>query len=147
MLWRWQGEYALVPMLTAHYQQILLLHIGSVTFSGSLFATRGVLRLCNLAVANHRAVRVLSYIVDTTLLVAAILLTLILHQYPFVNPWLTTKVLLLVLYIGLGSIALRRARTTAGRAMALLAALLTFIFIVGVAIAHDPAGWLLLMRR
>ena len=137
----------MTPVLTAHYQQILLLHIGSVTFSGSLFATRGILRLCNLPVANHRALRVLSYIVDTTLLVAAILLTLILHQYPFVNAWLTTKLLLLVLYIALGTIALKRARTTVGRSVALVAALTTFVFIVGVAITHDPAGWLLLIRQ
>jgi uncharacterized membrane protein SirB2 len=134
-------------LLTAHYQQILLLHVGSVTFSGSLFALRGVLRVCGIPVANHRALRVLSYVVDTTLLVAAILLTLILRQYPFVNAWLTTKLLLLALYIALGTIALRRAGTIVGRSLALLAALATFIFIVGVAIAHDPAGWLLLLRR
>jgi uncharacterized membrane protein SirB2 len=134
-------------VLTAHYPQILLLHVGSVTFSGSLFAVRGILRFCDLPIANHRALRVLSYIVDTTLLVAAILLTLILHQYPFVNAWLTTKLLLLVLYIALGTIALKRARTTVGRGVALLAALATFAYIVGVAITHDPAGWLLLLRR
>jgi uncharacterized membrane protein SirB2 len=134
-------------VLATHYQQILLLHIGSVTFSGSLFAIRGILRLCDISVANHRSLRVLSYVVDTTLLVAAVLLTLILHQYPFVNAWLTAKLLLLVLYIALGTIALKRARTTAGRGVALLAALATFAYIVGVAITHHPAGWLLLIRQ
>jgi uncharacterized membrane protein SirB2 len=133
-------------VLTSHYQQILALHVGSVTFSGSLFAIRGILRLYNRPIANHRALRVLSYVVDTTLLVAAILLTLILHQYPFVNAWLTAKLLLLMLYIALGTIALKRARTTVSRSVALVAALVTFACIVGVAITHDPAGWLLLIR-
>jgi uncharacterized membrane protein SirB2 len=57
--------------------------------------------------------------------------------------WLTTKVLLLVLYIVLGSIALQRAHTASGRTVALLLALLVFGWIIGVAVAHHPAGWLL----
>ena len=134
-------------VLTSHYQQILLLHISCVALSGTLFTIRGLMRIGNVAVANHRALRILSYVIDTTLLTAAILLTLILHQYPFVNAWLTTKLLLLVLYIGLGTTALKRARTTAGRCVALLAALTTFVFIVGVALTHHPAGWLLLVWR
>jgi uncharacterized membrane protein SirB2 len=134
-------------VLTAYYAQIRLLHIGCVAFSGTLFATRGVLRIANVAIANHRAVRILSYVVDTLLLVAAILLTLILHQYPFVNAWLTTKLLLLIVYVALGTIALKRAHTTAGRSAALIAALATFAYIIGVAIAHHPEGWLLLLQR
>jgi uncharacterized membrane protein SirB2 len=134
-------------MLADCYPQIRLLHIGCVAFSGSLFALRGILHIANVAVANHRALRLLSYVVDSLLLSAAILLTVILHQYPFVNAWLTTKLLLLILYIVLGTIALKRARTTAGRSAALMAALATFAYIIGVAIAHHPEGWLLLIRR
>lgn len=134
-------------MLTSHYQQILLLHVSCVALSGTLFAVRGVLRIAGLAVANHHALRVLSYGIDTTLLVAAVLLTMILHQYPFVNAWLTTKLLLLVVYIVLGTIALKRAQTTTGRCTALIAALATFAYIIGVAISHHPAGWLLFLQR
>jgi len=106
-----------------------------------------MLRLGNIALANHRVLRLLSYTIDTILLGAAILLTLVVHQYPFVNAWLTTKVLLLVVYIVLGVAALRRARTTLGRGIAFFAALATYVFIVGVAVAHHPAGWLLLLRQ
>lgn len=74
------------------------------------------------------------------------LLTRIVHQYPFVNAWLTTKLLLLVAYIGLGTMALKRARTIAGRSIAFAAALATFAYIICVAITHHPAGWLLLCR-
>jgi uncharacterized membrane protein SirB2 len=112
-----------------------------------LFTVRGLLRICNVGVANHRALRFLSYIIDTTLLAAAVALTRVVHQYPFVNGWLTTKVLLLVLYIGCGTIALRRAGTTVTRSIALLAALTTFACIIGVALAHDPRGWFLLMQQ
>jgi len=133
-------------MLASHYLQILHLHIGCVVASGSLFTARGLLRIANSPMANHRALRILSYVIDTALLIAAILLTLILHQYPFENGWLTTKVLLLIVYIGLGTIALKRARTAARRSVAVLAALLVFAFIIGVAVTHQPAGWLLFLR-
>ena len=134
-------------MLAAHYSQIRVLHIGCAAFSAAVFTLRGLLRIGDVAIANHRALRILSYTVDTALMSAAILLIVILHQYPFVNGWLTTKVLLLLLYVSLGVIALKRARTRAGRAAAVLGALLTFALIVGVAITHHPAGWLLLLWR
>jgi len=128
------------------YLQILLVHVGCVALSGALFAVRGLMRIADLPGANSRALRWLSYLIDSTLLGAALLLSVIVRQYPFVDAWLTTKVLLLLLYIGLGTMALRRARTRAGRAAAYAAALLTFAWIVGVAIAHDPAGWIALLR-
>jgi uncharacterized membrane protein SirB2 len=88
----------------------------------------------------HPALKYLSYLIDTTLLGAAALLTLILHQYPFVQSWLTAKVLLLVFYIVLGVFALRRGRSRASRAAYFFAALAVFLFIVSIAIAHDPRG-------
>ena len=129
-------------MLSEHFRQILLLHVGCVAFSGTLFTVRGVMRIADLPAANHRTLRWISYAVDTTLLGAAVLLALIVHQYPFVDGWLTTKVLLLPLYIGLGILALRGAPTRAGRSAAFAGALLTFAYIVGVALRHDPLGWL-----
>lgn len=134
-------------MLANHYAEIRLIHISCVAFSGALFAVRGVLRMGNVSFANHRALRLLSYIVDSLLLAAGIALMLVLHQYPFVNGWLTTKLLLLFLYIALGTIALKRGRTAGSRSVALLAALATFAYIIGVALAHDPTGWFALLRR
>lgn len=133
-------------MLASHYPEIRLLHIGCVAFSGTLFTVRGAMRIADIGVANHWTLRWASYTVDSLLLLAAMLLTLIVHQYPFVNGWLTTKVLLLPLYIALGLIALKHARTPAGRLAAYLAALLTFGVIFGVAVEHAPGGWLRLLR-
>jgi uncharacterized membrane protein SirB2 len=134
-------------VLTSHFAAIRLVHITCVTLSGSLFCLRGIMRIAAIPAANHRVLRLTSYTIDTTLLIAAILLTLILHRYPFIDAWLTTKLLLLVLYIVLGTYALKRARTPSGRSVALFCALLTFAYIVGVAITHQPAGWLTLIRR
>ncbi len=123
-------------MLAAYYADIRLLHITCAALSGTLFTFRGTLRINNSPLANHRVLRLTSYVIDTTLLIAAVLLTLILRQYPFVNAWLTAKLLLLVIYIGLGVVALKRAHTTVGRSIALLSALITFSTIVAIAIAH-----------
>jgi uncharacterized membrane protein SirB2 len=133
-------------VLADYFAEIRLLHIGSVAVSGSLFAARGLLRMQDSGLANHPAVRYTSYVIDTVLLAAAILLTVILHQYPLVNDWLTAKVVLLFVYVALGSIALKRGRTRTGRVFAFVGALLTFGFIVSVAVTHHPAGWLLWLR-
>jgi uncharacterized membrane protein SirB2 len=129
-------------MLASHHAELRQLHIACVILSGSLFTFRGLLHIAGVASVNHWAMRIASYLIDSVLLVAAILLTLIVHQYPFVHAWLTMKMLLLVLYIALGYIALKRARTRRDRVVALIAALLAFGLMLGVAIRRDPAGWL-----
>lgn len=127
-------------MLAAYYLDIRALHAGCAALSGALFAVRGALRLQGSPSANHASLRRLSYAIDTTLLLAAIALMLILHQYPFVNGWLTAKLLLLLLYIALGIVTLKGARTTLGRSLAFLAALGAFGAIVTVAVVHVQAG-------
>lgn len=129
-------------MLAQHFQAILHLHVGCVILSGTLFFARGLMRLRGRAVANHRALRMLSYAIDTTLLGAAVLLTLIIHQFPFANGWLTVKLGLLLLYIVLGSLALKRARTAHARLAAFVAALATYGLIVSVAMTQNPLGLL-----
>lgn len=127
------------------YLQILWTHVGCVIASGSLFFTRGCMVLAGIPLANNRTVRIVSVVIDMLLVAAAIALTMIIHQYPFVQAWLTTKVLLLILYIVLGAFALRRGRTRTVRATCFGAAILVFLFIVSVAVAHNPlgifAGW------
>lgn len=122
------------------YPQIKLIHILSVVFSGSLFAVRGLLILRGSSYGNQASLKYLSYAIDTVLLISAVILTVILHQYPFVQSWLTVKVLLLVMYIVLGVFALKRGRTPAVRASCFFAALAVYLFIVSVAYFHDPLG-------
>jgi len=102
--------------------------------------------MANHPLANQRALRILSYVIDTALLVAAILLMSILHQYPITDGWLTTKVLLVIVYIALGTLTLRRAPTMRTRVICFFAAVLVFGWIIGVALTHHPAGWLLFLR-
>ena len=123
------------------YPEVRWTHIAAVIASGALFALRGLLMLAESSAANHVALRWLSYAIDTTLLTAALMLATMLHQYPFVHGWLTIKVLLLVLYIVLGTFALKRGRSKRVRTFAFAAALATYLAIVGVARTHHPLGW------
>lgn len=123
------------------YPEIRLVHIGAVVASGSLFALRGLALNLGAAWPRAAALRYLSYTIDTVLLTAALMLMTVVRQYPFVDAWLTVKLLLLV-YIGLGIYAFRTLRQAAARWAAWLAALAVFGFIVSVARAHDPLGFL-----
>ena len=126
--------------MAAYFLQIKWIHIWAVVLSGGLFTARGLMMLLRSQWTNHVSLRYLSVLIDTTLLTAAILLTLILHQYPFVQAWLTVKVVLLIVYIVLGTLALKRGRTRAVRVVTYLAALAVYLFIVSVARSHDPWG-------
>lgn len=122
------------------YAEIRLVHIWSVVASGSLFALRGFALNLGAAWPRTAPLRYLSYSIDTVLLTAALMLMTVVQQYPFVHSWLTVKVLLLMVYIGLGIYAFRTRRGLSMRWAAWLAALVVFGFIVTVARAHDPLG-------
>jgi len=122
------------------YPQIRLFHISCVLLSGSLFCLRGLLMLAGSAHANHLMLRWLSYAIDTALFSAALMLMTLLHQYPIQQNWLTAKVLLIAVYVVLGSFALRRGRTYRARAGCFAAAVLVYLLLISVARAHDPMG-------
>jgi uncharacterized membrane protein SirB2 len=122
------------------YPDIRWVHVCAVIASGSLFALRGAGVLAGARWPMWAPLRYLTYTVDTVLLTAALMLVTILHQYPFVQGWLTVKVVLLIVYIVLGTFALKRARTARGRALCYAAALAVFLFIASVARAHHPLG-------
>jgi uncharacterized membrane protein SirB2 len=122
------------------YLQIKWVHIAAVIASGVLFFLRGGAQLLGARWTMAAPLRYLSYAIDTVLLTAALMLATILHQMPFVNGWLTVKVLLLVVYIVLGSFALKRATNRRQQAICWIGALLVYGFIISVARAHSPLG-------
>ena len=122
------------------YAQIKAVHVAMVFASGLLFALRGAGVLVGMRWPMRLPVKLLSYTIDTTLLTAALMLFTILPHAMFANGWLATKLVLLVVYIGLGTFALKRGRTPRTRALCYVAALCVFGFIISVARAHHPLG-------
>lgn len=122
------------------YPQIRLVHICAVLASGGLFLIRGLALNLGASWVMAPPLRYASYTIDTVLLTAALMLATILHQYPFVHAWLTVKVGLLVVYIVLGSLALKRAPSSRARWLSYLAALGVFASMLSIARAHHPLG-------
>ncbi len=91
--------------------------------------------------ARRRWVRVVPHVIDTALLASAVALAVTTSQYPFVQPWLTAKVLALLRYTVLGSVAIRHGRTRRVRIIAWLLALVVFGYIVAVARARVAFPW------
>ena len=120
------------------YLMLKHLHMSFALLSGGLFLLRGVWMLRASSMLGRRWVRIAPHIIDTVLLASAIGLAVWSSQYPFQQGWLTAKVLALVGYIGLGTVALKRGKTPAVRAAAFAGALLLFVYIVTVARTKMP---------
>ena len=123
------------------YHLTKVVHEFCALASVSLFVLRGVWMLRDSPQCARRWVKILPHGIDTLLLASAIALTLMLHQYPLTHVWLSAKLLALLVYIGLGLVALRLGNTKRVRAVAWIAALLVFGYIVSVALSHDPLGF------
>ena len=123
--------------MAATYTLLKYLHVGCAVLSGTGFVLRGAWMMRGSPMLARRWVRVLPHVVDTVLLASAIALAVMIRQYPLVQAWLTAKVLGLVAYIVLGTIALKRGRTRAVRITAFWGALLVFAYIVAVAITKS----------
>lgn len=124
------------------YSALKHIHLTAIALSFSLFLLRGWWMAMDSPQLQKRWVRIVPHVIDTLLLASAIGLTLILHQYPFVDSWLTAKVIGLIIYIVLGSIALKRGPTKNSRLLAWLAAAVVFAYIVSVGLSHSPLGFL-----
>ena len=121
-----------------NYLLLKHLHMTCAALSGALFLLRGLWMLQDSPRLGQRWVRTLPHLIDTVLLASAVTLAVWSAQYPLAQPWLTAKVGALLLYIVLGSVALKRGRSKGIRAAAFLAALATFAYIVSVALTKNP---------
>jgi uncharacterized membrane protein SirB2 len=113
-------------------------HVALVALTFAGFLLRGVWMIQGSALLQRKPVRVLPHVIDTLLLLTGIALAVMIHQYPLVHGWLTAKVLALILYIVLGTIAIRRGKTRAVRVLAWIGGLAVLGYIVAVAVAHAP---------
>jgi len=124
--------------MSISYLAIKHLHLTCVGLSGSMFLLRGIWKMRDSAMLQQRWVKILPHVIDTVLLTSALTLAWWSGQYPFQQNWLTAKLLALLLYIALGTLALKRGKTPAIRLAAFVAAVLVFIYIISVALSRQP---------
>ena len=122
-----------------------LLHIACALLSGAGFLGRGLLMWRASPLLQARWVRTLPHVNDTVLLGAAVALAWQSGQTPWTHAWLGAKIIGLLAYIGLGMLALRRAKSRNGRLMAFVGALAVFAWMLSVARLRHPAGFFALL--
>lgn len=113
------------------------LHIGTVHVTLVLFLLRGFWMVTDSPRLQHRWVRIVPHVNDSLLLFAAIAMLVAGGFNPIRQPWLSAKIIGLLAYIGLGSIALKRGKTKSIRVKALIAALGVFAYIAAVAVTKQ----------
>ncbi len=118
------------------------LHLTTLAVTLALFILRGVWMMLDSPRLQARWVRIVPHLNDTLLLTSGIGLAVLLQQYPLVHGWLTAKFFALILYIVLGTIALKRGKTRSQRIAAWIAALFVFGYMASVAVTHDPFPFL-----
>lgn len=118
------------------------LHMTFAVISIVGFFIRGILVLSSSPVMQKKWVRIVPHINDTLLLVSAFILAGMMGVYPIQSSWLTAKVVGLLVYIGLGFIVMRFGKTKWVQGSAWVLALITFAYIVSVAITKNPMGFL-----
>lgn len=99
------------------------IHVASVLLSLTGFVIRGALMLLDSPLLHSKVARIFPHVVDTILLVSGISLIVTMGYYPWEQPWLAGKIILLLAYIVVGTVALKRGKTKAIRTVALAVAL------------------------
>ena len=120
------------------YATLKTLHLTTIAISLSLFVLRGLWMIAESPRLQARWARILPHLNDTVLLVSGISLAYTLGLSPLEHGWLAAKIVALLAYIMLGTMALKRGKTRGQRIAAWIAALLVFGYMVAVAVAHNP---------
>ena len=121
-----------------NYFLIKHIHMTAAGLSLLLFIIRAYWSVTGSALLQKKAVKIVPHCVDTVLLVAGVILAAMIGPE---QPWILAKIVLLLVYIGVGTIAIKRGRTPGQRAVAALVAVAIFAYIVGIALSHNPLSW------
>jgi uncharacterized membrane protein SirB2 len=124
-----------------------LIHVSCAFVSIAGFALRGYWMVVDNPLLQHRVAKVLPHVIDTLLLSSALTLLMVLQLSPLTQPWLSAKIIALLVYIGLGMVALRFGQSKKIKVSACLLALLTAGYMVSVAYSKSPLGILQLLPQ
>ena len=105
------------------YLPIKHIHLSLVAFSVLFFIVRAGLMFANKPIHQKKWAKMTSRTVDTFLLISALTLCSIIGQYPFVDGWITEKLIAVIAYIILAYIALYRSTTTKSRLLTIVGAI------------------------
>jgi uncharacterized membrane protein SirB2 len=127
--------------MSDYFLTLRAIHMSCAGLSIIGFVVRWIWMLSGSPLLHTRSAKIIPHIVDTLLLLSAIALVAIIG-FDRNAPWLLAKIAGLVVYIVLGTFALKRGRTKGARAVFGVLAIIVFAFIASVARTHDPLGFL-----
>lgn len=116
-------------------------HLVFVALSLLFFTLRGLWLFTNSPLLTKKWAKILPHIISILLLASGIVLALHLGISPGSQPWLLAKIIALVVYIGLGVATFKVANRGLSTGL-WLAALVTFAYMIIVAISKDPLGFI-----
>ena len=124
------------------YLVLKIIHTVAAATTISGFMLRGYWMMTESDRLQSRLARVAPHVVDTVFLVSGIAMVWFLSMNPFMQGWLLAKFAGLLVYVLLGTIAIKRGPTKQVRVIAFVGAISVFAYIVGVALSKSPASWL-----
>ena len=89
------------------FEALKHIHISCALLSIAGFTLRGYWMLTGSSLLRRRSAKVLPHVIDSLLLGSAIGMLLIWQVSPLQLSWLSAKIIALLVYIGLGMVALR----------------------------------------
>jgi uncharacterized membrane protein SirB2 len=123
------------------YLTIKTIHMTFALMSFTGFLFRAYLMVIESRWLNNKAVLVAPHVIDTVFLTSGATMAFMVNFGFFSQFWLTTKVMLLMVYLLFAGIALNRGKTKSIRVASFFLAVFTFVYIVGVAVNKTPLGW------
>lgn len=121
------------------YLALKHLHTTAAALSLIFFVVRAYWSVLASPTLQNKFVRIAPHVIDTVLLACGLAMA---FTIGFNQGWIWAKLIALVLYIAVGTMAIKRGKTPASRAVSALVAIAIFIYIVGVAIKQNPWSWL-----
>lgn len=126
-------------MVLSAYTLAKSLHIILAAATFTSFTVRGVWMLHDSPWLGRRWVRVLPHAIDAVLLASGLYLAVAFYEFPMTfHPWIVAKLIGLLAYVVLGTVALKRGRTKRVRVIAFAGSLLLFAYIVVIAVTKMP---------
>jgi uncharacterized membrane protein SirB2 len=119
------------------YALLKHIHLATVAITLALFLLRGAWRLTDSPRLQKKWVKIVPHTNDAILLAAAIGMLVVAQLNPLEHGWLMAKIIALLAYIVLGTIALKRGKTPLQRNLAFIGALGVFGYMIAVAVTKQ----------
>jgi len=116
-------------------------HLTLMLLSVSFLIIRVLASTQNAQWLQQKWAKIAPHIIDTLLLISAVILMTLISQYPIADNWISAKVVALIAYIGLGTMAFKGNKSALTKIFFLLLALTVIGYMIAVAVTKQAFPW------